>query len=188
MGDVLLEIKNLKKYFKTPRGMLHAVDDVSFTLERGKTLGIVGESGCGKTTTGRTILRLEEPTSGRVIAHLLMAPLNDGGQWDMLCSLVNKYGLVPKSAMPESYSSSATSEMCSYMTEKLREFACILRRAHKDGESMEQLRARKEEMMQTIYNMLCISLGKPPKTFTFEYRDKDGNFHRDCDPDSKSIL
>jgi len=67
LGDVLLEIKNLKKYFKTPRGMLHAVDDVSFTLERGKTLGIVGESGCGKTTTGRTILRLEEPTSGQII-------------------------------------------------------------------------------------------------------------------------
>lgn len=66
MGDVLLEVKNLKKYFKTPRGTLHAVDDVSFTLERGKTLGIVGESGCGKTTTGRTILRLEEPTSGEV--------------------------------------------------------------------------------------------------------------------------
>ncbi len=67
MADTILEVKNLKKYFKTPRGMLHAVDDVSFTLERGKTLGIVGESGCGKTTTGRTILRLEEPTSGRII-------------------------------------------------------------------------------------------------------------------------
>lgn len=130
---------------------------------------------------------LDEKTSSRLIAHLLSSPLGDGGQWDMLCSLVNKYGLVPKSAMPESYSSSATSEMCSYMTEKLREFACILRRAHKDGESMEQLRARKEEMMQTIYNMLCISLGKPPKAFTFEYRDKDGNFHRDCDLTPKAF-
>jgi peptide/nickel transport system ATP-binding protein len=67
MSDVLLEVKNLKKYFKTPRGMLHAVDNISFTLEKGKTLGVVGESGCGKTTTGRTILRLEEPTSGEVI-------------------------------------------------------------------------------------------------------------------------
>lgn len=66
MADVLLEVKNLKKYFKTPRGLLHAVDDVSFSLERGKTLGIVGESGCGKSTTGRTILRLEEPTDGEV--------------------------------------------------------------------------------------------------------------------------
>ena len=65
--DVLLEVKNLKKYFKVPNGYLHAVDDVSFTLERGKTLGIVGESGCGKSTTGRAILRLIEPTAGEVI-------------------------------------------------------------------------------------------------------------------------
>ena len=67
MSDVILDVKNLKKYFKTPRGMLHAVDDVSFQIERGRTLGVVGESGCGKSTTGRAILRLIEPTSGEVI-------------------------------------------------------------------------------------------------------------------------
>ncbi|MDO5349822.1 MAG: ATP-binding cassette domain-containing protein [Lachnospiraceae bacterium] len=67
MSEVLLEVKNLKKYFNTPNGVLHAVDDVTFTLERGKTLGVVGESGCGKSTTGRAILRLHEPTSGQVI-------------------------------------------------------------------------------------------------------------------------
>ena len=67
MSDKLLEVKNLKKYFKTAKGQLHAVDDVSFTIERGKTLGIVGESGCGKSTTGRCIMRLIEPTSGQVI-------------------------------------------------------------------------------------------------------------------------
>lgn len=67
MADVLLEVKNLTKYFKTKHGQLHAVDDVSFSIERGKTLGIVGESGCGKSTTGRAILRLIEPTSGQVI-------------------------------------------------------------------------------------------------------------------------
>lgn len=66
MGNTLLEVKDLKKYFKTNRGMLHAVDGVSFSIERGKTLGIVGESGCGKSTTGRSILRLIEPTSGEV--------------------------------------------------------------------------------------------------------------------------
>jgi len=64
--DILLDVKNLKKYFNVAGGQLHAVDDVSFTLERGKTLGIVGESGCGKSTTGRAILRLIEPTSGSV--------------------------------------------------------------------------------------------------------------------------
>ncbi len=67
MSDNILEVRNLKKYFKTSRGMLHAVDDINFTIERGKTLGLVGESGCGKSTTGRVILRLIEPTDGEVI-------------------------------------------------------------------------------------------------------------------------
>jgi len=67
MANKILEVKNLKKYFSTPKGMLHAVDDVTFTIEEGKTLGVVGESGCGKSTTGRAILRLHEPTSGEVL-------------------------------------------------------------------------------------------------------------------------
>ena len=67
MAENILEVRHLIKHFKTKRGMLHAVDDVSFTLERGKTLGVVGESGCGKSTTGRTILRLIEPTSGEIL-------------------------------------------------------------------------------------------------------------------------
>ena len=62
----ILQMSHLKKYFKTPKGMLHAVDDVSFEIQAGKTLGVVGESGCGKSTTGRAILRLIEPTSGEV--------------------------------------------------------------------------------------------------------------------------
>ena len=66
MSNPILEVKDLKKYFQTPRGLLHAVDGVSFSIERGKTLGVVGESGCGKTTLGRTILRLVEPTSGQI--------------------------------------------------------------------------------------------------------------------------
>lgn len=66
MNNTILEIQNLKKYFKTPRGVLHAVDDVSFSIEKGQTLGIVGESGCGKSTTGRLVLRLLEPTAGKI--------------------------------------------------------------------------------------------------------------------------
>ncbi len=67
MADKILEVRGLKKYFDTPKGKLLAVDDVSFSVERGRTLGIVGESGCGKSTTGRSILRLIEPTAGEVI-------------------------------------------------------------------------------------------------------------------------
>ena len=69
MGETarpLVDVRNLKKYFKTKNGLLHAVDDVSFTIDEGRTLGIVGESGCGKSTLGKTVLRLTEPTSGEV--------------------------------------------------------------------------------------------------------------------------
>ena len=65
--STILEVKNLKKYFRTPKGLLHAVDDISFKAKQGETLGIVGESGCGKSTLGRAIIRLHEPTSGEVI-------------------------------------------------------------------------------------------------------------------------
>ena len=67
MPDKLLEVKNLKKYFKTKRGPLHAVDDINFSINRGETLGLVGESGCGKSTTGRVVLRLLEATAGEIL-------------------------------------------------------------------------------------------------------------------------
>ena len=63
----LLEVSHLKKYFQVSSGILHAVDDVSFTLEQGKTLGVVGESGCGKSTLGKAIIRLTHPTAGKVV-------------------------------------------------------------------------------------------------------------------------
>ena len=67
MNDALIQVNNLKKYFKTGRGLLHAVDDVSFSIEKGETIGVVGESGCGKSTLGRTVLRLNEPTGGQIL-------------------------------------------------------------------------------------------------------------------------
>lgn len=67
--EPVIEVRNLKKYFTTPRGLLHAVDDVTFTIERGKTLGVVGESGCGKSTLGRTIIHLHESTGGQILLN-----------------------------------------------------------------------------------------------------------------------
>ena len=124
---------------------------------------------------------LDEPLEGRLLAYLLSDPLCDGGQWDMFASLVEKYGVVPKDAMPESAASSQTAEMDRYLTRKLREFACTLREEHEAGQPEASLRSRKEEMLSTIYRMLCISLGTPPQSFTYETRDKDKKFVRISD-------
>jgi len=66
MGE-LIRVEHLKKYFKSPMGMLHAVDDVTFSINEGETLGVVGESGCGKSTLGRVVIKLIDPTDGRII-------------------------------------------------------------------------------------------------------------------------
>ncbi len=65
--SALVEVQDLKRYFKAPKGTLHAVDDVNITFEKGETMGVVGESGCGKSTLARTIIHLQEPTSGKIL-------------------------------------------------------------------------------------------------------------------------
>ena len=124
---------------------------------------------------------LEEPLEGRVVSYLLKSPLGDGGQWDMFSNLVRKYGVVPKEIMPESKVSSETMTMDNLLTAKLREFACALRTGNCEAKSLDELRKLKETQLATIYDMLCISLGKPPKKFTYEIRDKDGEFIRISD-------
>ena len=124
-----------------------------------------------------SILRtLDEPTEGRLVNWLLGAPLNDGGQWDMFVNLVDKYGVVPKYAMPETFHSSNTGEMNWLLTTRLREDAARLRNAYQEGVSVEALRARKEGMLGEAYRMLCECLGEPPKKFDFEYHDKDNKY------------
>lgn len=120
----------------------------------------------------------EEPVHSRTLDYLLAAPLNDGGQWDMLRNLIRKYGLVPKEAMPETFSSSNTALMDKYLTTRLREDAVKLRRAKRKGKSDAECRRMKEEMLETVWRILAICLGNPPEKFTFEYRDKKKKFHR----------
>lgn len=121
---------------------------------------------------------LDEQLHGRVVSWLLESPVGDGGQWDMFRSLVAKYGVVPKDVYPETAVSENTSELNKYLTIKLRGFACELRTAHENGEDLNTLRERKDKMMETIYRMLVICLGKPPVKFTWETRDKDDKFIR----------
>lgn len=122
------------------------------------------------------IKTLDEDLQGRLVKHILADPLGDGGQWDMFVNLVNKYGVVPKYAMPEVNSSSATREMDSYLTKMLRSFAKDLRNAHQEGKSLEELEMMKDGFNEDIYRALTLILGTPPKTIDFEARDKDDNY------------
>jgi bleomycin hydrolase len=119
---------------------------------------------------------LDEEKNSRLIMWLLNNPLEDGGQWDMFVNLVEKYGAVPKELYPESVSSSSTRVMNSHLNEKLREFACQLRVKYEAGQSIEQLRALKSDMLSTIYRILTIHNGVPPKKFNWSYKDKDDKF------------
>jgi len=122
---------------------------------------------------------LDTPSDSRLICWLMATPIQDGGQWDMFVNLVKKYGVVPKEVMPETESSSATGQMNDRVTWKLREYACRLRKAHREGVGIEALRTQKDEMLHEVYRMLAIHLGEPPSEFLWQWRDKDKEFHRD---------
>ncbi|PZF89256.1 aminopeptidase C [Listeria ivanovii] len=115
----------------------------------------------------------QEDEDSRLVSWLLDTPQQDGGQWDMLVSIIEKYGVVPKSAMPETFQSSKSADLNHLLNERLRTDAVILRKAVKNKVSVTQL---KEEMLAEIYQLLVMSLGEPPKTFDFEYRNKDNEF------------
>lgn len=107
----------------------------------------------------------------QLVQHLLTEPTCDGGQWDMVVNLVEKYGLVPKSVFRETHHSSNSREMNIILTKKFREYAMQLRQSE-DPESL------KDQFMEEVYGMLCQFLGTPPKTFDFEYLSKkDDQYH-----------
>ena len=124
------------------------------------------------------IITLNEPFDSRLMMWILSEPVNDGGQWDMFVNLMEKYGVIPQSVMPESYQSSNSHFMNRFLSRKLREFAGQLRKMNADGSRLTDLRKEKEGMMATIYNMLCVCLGTPPESFVWQIRDKKKKFKR----------
>jgi bleomycin hydrolase len=124
---------------------------------------------------------LDEEIDSRIVMWLLSSPLNDGGQWDMFTSIVEKYGVVPKSVMPETFASSNSGRMNQILKLKLRGFAFRLRKEHRNGKTQVELQNTKNRMVAEIYRLLTMFLGFPPERFVFEYKDKDKNFHRDSD-------
>lgn len=119
----------------------------------------------------------EEELTSRKVAFLLQTPQQDGGQWDMLVALIQKYGVVPKVIMPEAFSSSASQQLNTYLNKKLRKDAVTLRELVAKKATEAELAEAKNDMLAGIYKILATSLGTPPTNFDFEYRDADKNYH-----------
>ncbi len=113
----------------------------------------------------------------RTVAHLLSDPIGDGGQWNMFVALVRKHGLVPKSAMPETESSSNTAAMNDALRKVLRQGARDLRKLA--GEGADAQRKHKRDVLGAVHRVLSIHLGTPPRKFLWQWKDEDKNFHRD---------
>ena len=131
----------------------------------------------------QTIDTAGEDLDSRLVQELLKAPVNDGGQWDMVANLVQKYGLVPQKLYPDSYNAMNSSSMGSILTKKLREDALILRAmaASTKKTSKSTLLSAKAKMMQEIHCILTLMLGPPPKPddkFTWEFYDKNDKYHK----------
>lgn len=127
------------------------------------------------------IATADQELDSRKVKFLLDTPQQDGGQWDMVVALFEKYGVVPKSVYPESISSSNSRELNQYLNKLLRQDAQILRQLIENGANLPQVKAKKEDLLQEIFNFLAMNLGLPPRSFDFAYRDKDNTYHSDKD-------
>jgi len=121
----------------------------------------------------------DRPVDDRTVHFLLRSLVSDGGQWNMFANLVAKHGLVPKSVMPETHSSSNSRSMNRILCRKLREGASELRKMYQQGATEKELRTVKNEILTIVYRILSIHLGTPPKEFLWQWTDKEKKFHRD---------
>jgi len=117
------------------------------------------------------------PTDDRTVAFILSTGVHDGGQWDMFVNIVNKYGIMPKDAMPETQQTSNTSQLNGFINRSLKKSAAVLRGMIANGASVEEIEAKKQEYLDRIYSFLCECYTEPPKEFDFEYFDKDKKYN-----------
>ena len=111
----------------------------------------------------------------RTVDWFFKDPITDGGVWNSFANLVNKYGLVPKTVMPETFHSENTRWLNNILSSKLREFGLELREIRRQGITGKKLQSAKMEMISEIYRILVLFLGEPPTEFTYRFVDKDNN-------------
>ena len=116
----------------------------------------------------------KKPIDDQRVQFFFKNPINDGGTFCGVADLTEKYGLVPKQVMPESYSSDNTSKMARLISSRLREDGLILRKMVAEGKKAADIEKAKTEMLATVYRMLALTIGEPPTQFTYAHRNKDG--------------
>ena len=116
---------------------------------------------------------IDSDKDDRTLQHLVRIGIQDGGQWDMFVSLIDKYGLVPKDAMEETANSASTKIMNQFINLKLRQYVALSRKNKNQKENF------KKETLKDLYAFLISNFGNPPKVFDFEYVDKEGKYHLD---------
>ena len=121
------------------------------------------------------------PTNDRTVAHILTTGVHDGGQWDMFANIVRKYGIIPKDAYDETFQSSNTAMVNKILNQNLKACAVKLRNMVADNATEDELQSEKNAFLAKIYQYLASCYGEPPKTFNFEYVDKDDNYHIEKD-------
>ena len=116
----------------------------------------------------------KKPIDDQRVQFFFKNPINDGGTFCGVADLTEKYGLVPKQVMPESYSSDNTSRMARLISSRLREDGLKLRKMVAEGKKAADIEKAKTEMLSTVYRMLSLTIGQPPTQFTYAHRNKDG--------------
>ena len=126
----------------------------------------------------RIIASADAPLDDRWVQYILDAPQFDGGWWEYAASLIEKYGVVPKSAMPESEATSDSHQLNTLLNHKLRKDALALRDLVSKHTPATKVQSTKEAMLQEVYRILTIAIGTPPAQFDFVFKDKDKKYHR----------
>ena len=129
----------------------------------------------------------DKPLDDRKVAFLMETPQQDGGQWDMICAIIEKYGVVPQSAMPETFNSSASGQINSLLNLKLRKDAVEFRELVANKASRAEIDEMKDRKLPEGYRILSYSFGEPVTKFDFEYRDSNKEYHIDRDLTPKTF-
>ncbi|PKU88499.1 aminopeptidase C [Bifidobacterium pseudolongum subsp. globosum] len=159
---------HVEKQLKLPKGSFQLSQNYNFFYDKLEKSNFFMEN---------IVKYAKEDLNDRRIDFLLATPQQDGGDWDPVCALIEKYGVVPREAMPDTKVTLDTSEFNAVLNRLLREDAFELRAMVRDGKSDEKIEKTRKDMLSDIYRMLCVSFGQPPEKVDFEYRDTDKQYH-----------